>query len=270
MVGFPLTRTFQLGVKSLGLHKLRSGLTVLGIVFGVCSVIAMLAIGEGSKREALEQIRELGANNIIIRSVKPGGGGIFVDITLREAYAALARSRDDLMAILDQLRRGLLPLPTDGRPTDTADLFPTPPEQPSQVWSGRRVAVVATGGSGALASVVGVVRALEEDGVRPAGFGLCSGSTMFGLPLAVLAAIYTSEFLDKKVRSQVKPVIEILREYSRYYIGERYTDGFAQGLLALERNWQGPLLCNAGVMTTVKQFQTMEAAALAELNKKDG
>jgi hypothetical protein len=58
-----------------------------------------------------------------------------------------------------------------------------------------------------------------------------------------------------------KPVIEILREYSRYYIGERYTDGFAQGLLALERNWQGPLLCNAGVMTTVKQFQTMEAAA---------
>ena len=41
-----------------------------------------------------------------------------------------------------------------------------------------------------------------------------------------------------------RPVIEVLREYSRYYVGERYTDDFAQGLLALERNWQGPLLGN--------------------------
>ena len=36
-------------------------------------------------------------------------------------------------------------------------------------------------------------------------------------------------------------VIDILREYSRYFIGARYTDSFAQGLLALERNWRGPL-----------------------------
>ena len=67
-----LIRTIQLAMKSLLLHKLRSGLTMLGIVFGVFSVIAMLAIGEGSKREAVEQIRQLGAANVIIRSVKPG------------------------------------------------------------------------------------------------------------------------------------------------------------------------------------------------------
>ena len=71
MAGFPITRTFKLGVKSLGLHKLRSGLTVLGIVFGVCSVIAMLSIGEGASWEAQEQIKLLGSNNIILRSVKP-------------------------------------------------------------------------------------------------------------------------------------------------------------------------------------------------------
>ena len=53
------------------LHRLRSVLTTLGMVFGVCSVIAMLAIGEGSKQEAVEQIRQLGAANVIIRSVKP-------------------------------------------------------------------------------------------------------------------------------------------------------------------------------------------------------
>ena len=58
-------------MKSLLLHKLRSGLTVLGIVFGVAAVISMLAIAEGTSRDAQEQIRALGATNIIIRSVKP-------------------------------------------------------------------------------------------------------------------------------------------------------------------------------------------------------
>ena len=67
--------TFQLGVKNLLLHKLRSLLTVLGVILGVASVISMLAITEGSKREALERIRQLGANNVIIRSVKPNQSG---------------------------------------------------------------------------------------------------------------------------------------------------------------------------------------------------
>ena len=59
------------GVKSLWRNKLRSGLTVLGITFGVCSVIAMLAIGQGASYEAQEQIKALGSNNIILQSVKP-------------------------------------------------------------------------------------------------------------------------------------------------------------------------------------------------------
>lgn len=66
-----LRRTIILGFKSLWLHRLRSLLTVLGIVFGVCSVISMLAVGEGASFEAQEQIRRLGSNNIILRSVKP-------------------------------------------------------------------------------------------------------------------------------------------------------------------------------------------------------
>ena len=73
-----------------------------------------------------------------------------------------------------------------------------------------------------------------------------------------------------------RKVVEVLREYSRYFVGgperseracpERSEgtlpgDDLAQGLLALERNWQGPLACNAGVYTTLQQFQAMEAAA---------
>src|SRR5438874_10905412 len=66
-----LTRHLRLGLRSLWLHRLRSLLTVLGIVFGVCSVIAMLAIGEGASFEAQEQIKNLGSQNIILRSIKP-------------------------------------------------------------------------------------------------------------------------------------------------------------------------------------------------------
>ena len=57
------------------------------------------------------------------------------------------------------------------------------------------------------------------------------------------------------------PEIEILRQYSRYFIGPEHQEGFAQGLLALERNWRGPLLTNTGVDTTLQQFQDMEAGA---------
>ena len=66
-----LYRNIRLGVKTLLLHKLRSFLTMLGVVFGVSSVVAMLAVGEGASKEALEQIRKLGSTNIIISSVKP-------------------------------------------------------------------------------------------------------------------------------------------------------------------------------------------------------
>jgi len=64
-------RTLIAGARSLLLHPLRSMLTVLGIFIGVASVIWLLAIGEGISQKAQEQIAGLGADNIIIRSIKP-------------------------------------------------------------------------------------------------------------------------------------------------------------------------------------------------------
>ncbi len=61
--------SLTIAVQSLTLHKTRSFLTMLGIVFGVGAVIAMLSIGEGAKQESLEQIEVLGVRNIIIRSM---------------------------------------------------------------------------------------------------------------------------------------------------------------------------------------------------------
>ncbi|HEX6812481.1 MAG TPA: ABC transporter permease [Planctomycetota bacterium] len=61
----------RLGVKNLLLHKLRSFLTVLGLLFGVASVISMLAVGEGASHEALEQIKAMGPTNVMVRSQRP-------------------------------------------------------------------------------------------------------------------------------------------------------------------------------------------------------
>ncbi|MCF8242270.1 MAG: ABC transporter permease [Melioribacteraceae bacterium] len=61
---------FKIGLVELRANKLRTFLTMLGIVFGVGAVIAMLSIGEGARQETLEQIELLGTNNIIIKSKK--------------------------------------------------------------------------------------------------------------------------------------------------------------------------------------------------------
>lgn len=71
MLWFKFKRMVKMGAKSLWLHRLRSTLTALGIIFGVASVIAMLAIGEGASREAQAQIARLGSSNIIVKTVKP-------------------------------------------------------------------------------------------------------------------------------------------------------------------------------------------------------
>jgi len=91
-----IIRNIAIGVENLLLHKLRSFLTMLGVVFGVGSVVAMLSVGEGASMEALEQIRKLGSNNVIISSVKP----------VEEASSSTTRSFMSIYGItyLDALR----------------------------------------------------------------------------------------------------------------------------------------------------------------------
>ncbi len=66
--------SFKIGLTGLRSNKLRAALTMLGIVFGVAAVIAMMSIGEGAKQETLQQIELMGTNNIIIQKqvVKQG------------------------------------------------------------------------------------------------------------------------------------------------------------------------------------------------------
>ncbi|MCK6474557.1 MAG: ABC transporter permease [Planctomycetes bacterium] len=57
----------RVGLKGLAVHKVRAALSMLGIIFGVASVVAVIAVSEGARGEMLKNLAALGANNIIVR-----------------------------------------------------------------------------------------------------------------------------------------------------------------------------------------------------------
>jgi len=109
-----LSRTLEIlrvGFGGLISHKLRSLLTMLGIVFGVSAVIAMLAVGEGAKREALAKYEAWGSSNIIIRDIASSfsdregeGGGVSRGLRM-EDFRALNEILRDAEYIVPQTDR---------------------------------------------------------------------------------------------------------------------------------------------------------------------
>jgi len=61
--------SLRTAIEAVGHNTLRASLTSLGILFGVASVIAMLAIGKGAEQEILEQMKLLGSNNVIVTPI---------------------------------------------------------------------------------------------------------------------------------------------------------------------------------------------------------
>ncbi len=106
---------------------------------------------------------------------------------MRQYFDVIVRARDVAAAIrkdatfLDTVRRGFLPLPLDRRPAPGPVFGPMRGATPPPLAG--RVGVVATGGSGALASLVGVAKALEDSGTEVSVYSVCSGSALFGFPL---------------------------------------------------------------------------------------
>jgi putative ABC transport system permease protein len=99
--------TLRLAVTNLRLHKLRSALTSLGIIIGVGAVITMLAIGEGAKQKTLRDVNQLGATNIILRSVPPTESKQVSN--QRNQLLIYGLKRSDLDLIRSQAARGILP-----------------------------------------------------------------------------------------------------------------------------------------------------------------
>ncbi|MHB8681354.1 MAG: patatin-like phospholipase family protein [Acidimicrobiales bacterium] len=163
---------------------------------------------------------------------------------MRQYFNAITRARElvagirDDAGLLDDARRALVRLPTDRRRVVARHPFGrlAPLEMPA--LAGRSTAVVATGGSGALASLVGVARALEEAGVQPAMYSLCSGSALFGFPLAAgippaeVAAFTTGlrpeQYVDLDWRMLARLVPTGARGFAGLVKGERLEAAYAE------------------------------------------
>jgi NTE family protein len=103
----------------------------------------------------------------------------YFNVILRARSAAASVRKD--VSFLDTLRRGVVPLPFDRRPAPGQVFGPLDGASPKPLEG--RVGVVASGGSGALASLIGVAKALEESGTAVSVYSVCSGSALFGFPL---------------------------------------------------------------------------------------
>src|SRR5260370_33479665 len=121
-------RTLILALRSLWLHKMRAMLSVLGIVIGTSAVISLMAFGEGSMQDALEDIKRMGATNIILRSVKPPDE---ISTQTRTFVARYGITQEDYELIMDipQIVR-VVPM----------RIFPKPVYHFSYMWNCRIVA----------------------------------------------------------------------------------------------------------------------------------
>jgi len=87
-------QSVRIAIRALRVNKLRSSLTMLGIIIGVAAVIAMVGVGAGAQARVAEQIQSLGSNLIIARSGSVTAGGVRIgsgsQLTLTEDDALVA------------------------------------------------------------------------------------------------------------------------------------------------------------------------------------
>ena len=121
-------RTLVLALRSLWLHKLRAMLSVLGIIIGTGAVIALMAFGEGSMQDALEDIKRLGATNIIVRSVKPADDVSTQSRTFVARYGITQKDYEFFGTIPSVIR--MVPM----------RIFPKPVYHDQYMWNSRIVA----------------------------------------------------------------------------------------------------------------------------------
>ena len=115
----------RLGVRSLKLHKLRSSLSILGVVFGVAAVVAMSSVGEGARRETLAQIASLGIDTVTVRP-RPAEPGERTPAALPAATAdSIGRVVPAVRAVAP-LRVAELPAEAAGRTAAVTAIGTTP------------------------------------------------------------------------------------------------------------------------------------------------
>jgi NTE family protein len=133
----------------------------------MCGAISMTTTRAGPDRSALDAVLD-------IHRIRQ-----YFDVIVRAREVAAAIRKD--ATFLDAVRRAIVRLPFDHQTTSGQIFVPLTGAPPAPLRG--RVGVVASGGSGALASLVGVAKALAESGTEVSVYSVCSGSALFGFPL---------------------------------------------------------------------------------------
>lgn len=154
---------------------------------------------------------------------------------IRQYFDVVVRARDVATAIrkdatfIDTVRRGMLPLPFDRRPARGQIFEPLRDAAPPPLAG--RVGVVATGGSGALASLVGVAKALQDSGTEVSVYSVCSGSALFGFPLGagmppdevaeLTASVRAGDYIDVGWREMAAVIPTLARGWCGILHGDK-------------------------------------------------
>jgi NTE family protein len=162
---------------------------------------------------------------------------------VRQYFNVIVRARDIAAAarrdgeFLRAVRRAMLPLPLDRRPPPGPVFGPLRDRAPAPLAG--RVGVVATGGSGALASLVGVAKALEDSGTQVSVYSVCSGSALFGFPLGagltasevaeLTAGVRPGDFIDVGWRELAAAVPAMARGWNGLLRGDKL-EAFYRGV----------------------------------------
>jgi NTE family protein len=151
----------------------------------------------------------------------------YFNVIVRAGDIALAAGQD--ARFLRALRRGMLPLPTDRRPAPGRVFEPAQGAAPPRLAG--RVGVVATGGSGAMACLVGVAKALEDSGTPVSVYSVCSGSALFGFPLGagltpdevaeLTASVRAADYIDVGWREMAALVPTLARGWNGILRGDK-------------------------------------------------
>ena len=127
---------------------------------------------------------------------------------LREAGQVAQATLDPTFLL--RLRRTLLPLPIVDRrrtPADHTAIFPPFEARPVRALQGKRIGLVAGGGSGGCVSLIGVRRAFEEAGIEPALISSCSGGTLWGAMWA--AGMSAEEMAEFSLSWEIEDYLDI-------------------------------------------------------------
>jgi NTE family protein len=184
----------------------------------------------------LESARTEAVRGLVTRGIDPNN--------LRPLFAMAAAGRDVLRLVRQdtdfiwRLRRALLPLPFEREPAVSPEVFAPLERRFAPAFAGRRVAVVASGGSGALSSLVGVQRAFEEAGIEPVAISASSAAVLFALPWACGAdseaiarfwlTLPRAGYLDPEWSALPRALLHAFREWTGLLRGEALEKSFRQ------------------------------------------